>query len=671
MQFIFGLPPVPAAGHDTLPVFLQQYEQPSYRAQAAIIFGTQAENSDLFPQQAELVEQWNRVYAYPRLQYSGVHAAMQNIARQFGDAIPTVRGDGGPYWEDGIASDARSAAIERGNESRGPAAEELTTLASLLNPRLAPDRQDLHAMWTNMVLMDEHTWTSGNSVDDPTSSEAVDQLAVKDQYAVKARELAQFLARSSMANLADLIAAGPHSLIVFNTLNWERSAVVSVDVDDWRARIVDKSTGQAVPTEVVRGGKDYHHVRFLAQDVPAVGYKVYELRETDKGPAAGPTEHATTLESPWYRVTLDPATGAVRSIYDKDLHRELVDQQNSYRFGQYLYVTGGDQAPNTILQYSHVYPRPKLEIHPAHSGSLLSTARTPYGWVARMQATDTNTPVIGSEIRLFNNEKKIEFIEDVTKTEVDSKEGVYFAFPFAMDRPQFEYEIQNGVVNPARDMYAGAGHEWFSVQHWVSVVQDGVAATVMPLDASLVTLGDINRGAWPAQFGQRPGTIFSYVMNNYWNTNYRAGQGGTFRFRYVITSAAAIDPADLSRRGWEEVTPLETDIVTSQDKAIHVPEPLDGTSAGFMKIDDPDLLLEAWKPAEDGNGTILRLLNLAGATRPVSVEFPRMRLQEVWRTDAVERDQEQLRLSGQRGFLLTIHPHEIVTMRILDKEPAR
>ena len=38
------------------------------------------------------------------------------------------------------------------------------------------------------------------------------------------------------------------------------------------------------------------------------------------------------------------------------------------------------------------------------------------------------------------------------------------------------------------------------------------------------------------QFGQRPGTIFSYVMNNYWDTNYRGGQGGHFRFRYVITS---------------------------------------------------------------------------------------------------------------------------------------
>jgi len=52
----------------------------------------------------------------------------------------------------------------------------------------------------------------------------------------------------------------------------------------------------------------------------------------------------------------------------------------------------------------------------------------------------------------------------------------------------------------------------------------------MPLDASLVTLGDINRGAWPTTFGERPGTIFSYAMNNYWHTNYRARRAATFDF---------------------------------------------------------------------------------------------------------------------------------------------
>ncbi|HUV97268.1 MAG TPA: glycosyl hydrolase-related protein, partial [Acidobacteriaceae bacterium] len=604
------------------------------------------------------------VYAYPHLQYSGFHEALENIAQQFGNNIPTIRGDGGPYWEDGIASDARYAAMERANESRGPSAEKLSTLTSLVNPKLAADKLDLDRMWTNMVLMDEHTWDSYNSISAPTSMEAVRQLAVKDLYATNAQDLSRFVLRNSMASIANSISAGRGSLIVFNTLNWTRTGLVALDIAN-NQEIVDKATGQVVPMEIVGGGKDFHHVRFIAQDIPPVGYKVYLLRDTKQSPAPAATLQTTTLESPYYRVTLDPATGAVRSIYDKQLQRELVNQQSPYRFGQYLYVTGGDKAPNTILQYSPAYPKPDLEIHPAHEGRLVSVTRTPYGLVARMESSDTNTPGIATEIQLFDREKKIEITEDVRKKNVDAKEGVYFAFPLSMDAPQFQYEIQNGVVDPAKDMYPGAGHEWFSVQHWVSAQENGVSTTIMPLDASLVTLGDINRGDWPEHFGQRPGTIFSYVMNNYWFTNYRAGQGGHFRFRYVITSAAATDAAQLSQMGWEEMTPLEGDEITSQDKALDTPGPLNGNQASFLKVDDPALVLDTWKPAEDGHGTILRFIDLGGAARTVTVETPLFDLQQAFQTDAVERNQTPLSLSGTHGFQITVHPHEIVTVRIV------
>lgn len=665
MQFLFGLPPVISAGRDTLPLFLQQYQKHAYRANAAILFGTQAENTDLFPQQAELVEQWNKIYAFPHLQYSGFDAALQDIAKQLGDAIPVMRGDGSPYWEDGIASDALYAAMERENEARGPSAEKLATLASFVDPRVAVDKTDLNEMWTDMLLMDEHTWTSGNSVDDPASNEAVQQLAIKDQYAVKAQQLGHMVMENGMAGIANSISAGSNSLVVFNTLNWQRSGLVSVDVDNWRAQIVDKVTGQAVPLEVIGGGKDFRRVRFVARDIPSLGYKVYELRETGKSPELAAMEQGTILESPYYRVTLDPQTGALRSIYDKQLQHELVDQQSAYRFGQYLYVTGGDETPNAIIQYSHVYPRPRLEVHSAHDGRLVSATRTPWGWVARLESTDTNTPVVATEIRLFDDEKKIELVEEVNKTAVDAKEAVYFAFPFSMDRPRFQYEIQSGVVDPARDLYAGAGHEWFSMQHWVSVEQEGVSGTVMPLDAGLVTLGDINRGSWPSEFGQRPGTIFSYVMNNYWNTNYRAAQGGVFRFRYVIASAPTTSPTQLSRMGWEEMTPLESDLITSQDKAQEAPQALSGAKESFLHIDDPALLLETWKPSEDGRGTILRFLDLGGETRTVTVQMLLLKLKEAWQTDAVERDRSPLPLSGTHNFQFTIRTHEIVTVRIL------
>jgi alpha-mannosidase len=276
-----------------------------------------------------------------------------------------------------------------------------------------------------------------------------------------------------------------------------------------------------------------------------------------------------------------------------------------------------------------------------------------------------NTPAIRTEIRLFEHEKKIELVEDIDKKAELKKEAVYFAFPFAMSHPQFQYEIQNGVVDPAKDMYPGAGHEWFSVQHWVSVQQDRVSATVMPLDASLVTLGDINRGAWPTEFGQRPGAIFSYVMNNYWHTNYRAEQGGHFHFRYIITSAEQTDPATLSRMGWEEATPLEEDEISSQDKALNLARPLDGEQGSFLTVDDPSLLLETWKPGEDGNGTILRFLDLGGATRTVTVSTPLLAIDKVVQTDGVERDENPLELEGAHAFQVPVRPHQIVTVRVL------
>lgn len=669
MQFLFGLPPHTETGIEILPLFLQMYEHPDYRASAAIIFGSQVENTDLFPQQAELAGQWNGLYAYPRIEYSGFHHAMEAIATQFGDHLQTIRGDGGPYWEDGIGSDALYASLERQNESRAPTAEKLATISTLVNPRLAVNRDELDAMWANMVLMDEHTWTSWNSVSDPGSQEAEQQLRLKDSRASTAADLRDTLLRSSMASLADSINAGVNSLIVFNGLNWTRAGEVALDLDrGWE--IADPATGKPVPCIVLGEGPNYRKVEFRAEDVPPMGYKVYRLRESALATPAPQAATATTLETPFYRVELDPSTGSIRSLYDKQLGRELVNTASPWHFGQYLYVSGGDQEPNSILQYRAVSPRPVLEVHPAEHGRLTSEERTPWGWRVLMESSTENTPTLKTEVRLFDDEKKIELIEEIEKKPELKKEAVYFAFPFAMSHPRFQYEIQNGVVDPAEDMVPGAGREWFSVQHWVSVQQDGMAATVMPLDASLVTLGDINRGAWPDGFGVRPGNVFSYVMNNYWHTNYRAEQGGAFRFRYIITSAAQTDTPALDRMGWEEITPLEHDRIRSQDKALAVPEPLPGNQSSFLSVDDPDVLVDTWKPAEDGKGTILRLIDLGGPPRAITIQTPLLSLGAVMQTDAVERNGTPLTLSSPHTFRIQIHTHQIVTLRLLGR-PAQ
>jgi alpha-mannosidase len=664
MQFLFGLPPLTQTGEEVLPLFLEMYQRPSFLASAAIVFGTQVENTDLFPQQAALADQWNALYAFPHIEYSGFHDALANIAEQFGNAIPTVRGDGGPYWEDGIGSDSLYAAMERENESRASSAEKLATIGTLVNPRVAVNREELHSMWANMVLFDEHTWTSWNSVSDPDSDEAIEQLRVKDSRATTATDQRNDILRSGMATLADSVAAGVGSLIVFNPLNWKRDGEVTINLDRGM-EIADRATKQPVSYVVLHEGANFREVEFRAADVPPVGYKVYELRTAHTEPPLSQRKTSTTVESPFYRVELDPASGSIRSIYDKELDKELVDTQSPWRFGQYLYVTGGDEEPNSILQYRAVSPKPELHPHASKDGRLISVAETPWGWRGELASSTENTPEIHTEIRVYKSEKKIELIEEIDKKPELKKEAVYFAFPFAMTHPQFQYEIQNGVVDPAKDMYPGAGREWFSIQHWISVQQDGLSATVMPLDAPLATFGDINRGEWPAEFGQRPGNIFSYVMNNYWHTNYRAAQGGHFCFRYVITSAARTDAAALSRMGWEESTPLEHDQISSQDKALDLPRPLNGNEASFLTIDDPDLLLDTWKPAEDGNGTILRFIDLGGEPRAVTIHLPNLSISKIVATDAIERDQKPIVPEDVHTFKIAVRAHQILTVRMI------
>ena len=669
VETLFGMPPQMPAGHDSLPLFLQAYSRPEYTSDAVLLYGTQRENTDLFPQQASLAEDWDKIYSYPHLRYSGFAEAVGYIGQQFGAAIPVVRGDGGPYWEDGIASTARSAAIERETEQRALAAEKFSTISGLVDPRIQPEAEVLKRLWNNMVLYDEHTWGADRSVSNPKSQETVDQWVIKEGFASDAKKDVDYVLRRGLVALADSIYDPKGTLLVFNPLSWCRSNLVEVDLDKG-LELVDLATNLTIPYELLSTGPEYRHVRFLAQDVPAVGYKSYALREAKAAPPAPHSTPEEAIENQYYRVVVDPESGAVKSIIDKELNKELINTSSPYRFDQYLYVTGADKTPNRLLQYSSAWPVPELSIHGAGSGRLLSVAHEPFGVVARLESSAINTPRIETEIILLDGQKKIEFINRVHKTEVYTKEGVYFVFPFSMDHPQFRYEIQNGFVDPAHDQLPGAGKEWFSVQHWVAAQQGVLTAAIVPVDAPLVTLGDIVRGTWPTEFGQRAGTIFSYVMNNYWDTNYAASQGGDFTFRYVLTSGNDLRPAFLSRLGREEMSPLEVNQITSQDKAINSPRPLDSAKSSFLHVDQPDVELVTWKMAEDGNGTILRFLEMGGKESTVDVQTPLLDVEFAWMSDALERKQGPLATSSH-GFKFSVRPFQIVTVRLVGAASPR
>ena len=113
-----------------------------------------------------------------------------------------------------------------------------------------------------------------------------------------------------------------------------------------------------------------------------------------------------------------------------------------------------------------------------------------------------------------------------------------------------------GIVNANTDMLPGACLDWFTVQHFVEVADRDVAIAWATPDAPLVCLQDINRGKWQTKLPMTNGHLYAYVMNNYWHTNYLAGQGGDYTFRFAITSRPKADNVASAQFGWAVSNPL-------------------------------------------------------------------------------------------------------------------
>jgi alpha-mannosidase len=681
---LFGSPPMLPAVEDALPVFLQAYDRDSYLADSVILFGSQLENTTLSQEQVLLPAQWSKLYAYPRFDFSTVADAMQSIARQFGDKIPVVRGDFGPYWEDGFTTGSAATAIHRQNQQRILTAEKMGTLPSLLNPALRPEDAWLQRAWHNGLLFDEHAWTSVAATTQPESDQSTMQLRLKTAEVTEARDDIEQSIERSWAQLESFLAPKQNSIVVFNALNWPRDGWLEADLPRGQS-ILDPVTGlppqeQVLSTEpgtpIPGFGGATQRIRFRAEQVPALGYKLYTLGKLASAPphssptARTITNASNTIDTRFYTLRIDAAAGAIRSLYDKVLHRELVDTHSPFRFGAYVYTTGADDMPhNSLYRFGADLPAPKLHPTPASHGRIVSVARDASGVTITLESSAPNTPLIRTVISVPAATKRIDLSYHIRKSAVLTKEAVYIAFPLAGDKPQFSYESQNGFIHPASDELLGGSREWYTVQHWAAMTSGEVTTAIIPLDAPLVNFGDIVRGNWPREFHPASASIFSWLMSNYWGTNFPASQGGDFDFRYSIVSQPSFNPSELTRLAWEAMTPLESNMIGASVRPTLLPATqgsllaLHAQTVEAPGVDTPNIVVTTWKRAEDGRGGILRLEEIAGSSGTVRIESPFLAIGNASLATALEDPLQPLAIqNGSTSVSFT--PFQVITVRI-------
>jgi alpha-mannosidase len=87
------------------------------------------------------------------------------------------------------------------------------------------------------------------------------------------------------------------------------------------------------------------------------------------------------------------------------------------------------------------------------------------------------------------------------------------------------------------------------------------------------------------------------------------------------------------------------------------------TEAGLLDTDNPDIAVSTWKMAEDGNGTVLRLQETAGAPAHVRVRSAYFQFLHAWKATTLEDNLSEIPV--QDGAIeVSMKPFETLTLRV-------
>jgi len=585
-----------------------------------------SDNGPPDPLLPDIVKAWNEKYAYPKMIIASPSEMFRDFESRYADKVPTVRGDFTPYWEDGAASSARETALNR-------AAAERIVQAQTLYAMLAPDKypaEEFHDAYRDAVLYDEHTWGSYNSISEPEGDFTKNQWKIKQAFALEADRRSRELLAKAVEGVSD-----DHSPVrtvrVFNTCSWTRSDL-AVCPPEMTLTGDQVRMGEPIPSQRLANGQ----LVFRIDNLPA--FADVCLTFHDGKPAAKGSARAdgNTLSNGIIKLTIDKNTGAMASLACKGIDGDLVDAKGG-AVNSYSYVEGRDpKAPAA---------NGPVSIRVADNGPLVATL------VVESDAPGCNRLV--RTYRVIDGMDYVEVIDLIDKKNIYTQEAVHLGFAFNVPDGVLRMETPWAVVRPETDQLPGACKNYFTVQRWVDISNDNLGVTCATVDAPLIEIGGITNDprssvGWIKKL-EPSSTFYSYVMNNYWETNYKASQSGEHVFRYYIQPHKKYDPAEATRFAVGTSQPLIVVPCDSDRKA----------SAPLLEISPAGVIATTLKPADDGTGLVLRLFNTSDRKERVNVRLGALESGNIMMSNLNEDT-----LSKVKGAI-EMSPWEVTTLRIV------
>lgn len=619
----------------------------------------------------KLVEQWNNELrpqkGLPAFQYATSNMAFDYVSKNKKAEFDELQGERPNVWLY-IHGPSHHRAVKAGREASRllASAEKFSTFNAMLENSFSNYPVKLMDEAWEAAIYPDHGWGGKGGV-------VTDRL-FREKYEF-ARDAGKNMLRESIASIAGKIKFNvdyKKAITVFNALSWERSDPVKFTLDvEGRSnnhfKIVDDK-GKEVAYQLTdaheyTGNRDeVLTFLFVADKVPALGYKTYYLVEEKpsyefKVPTLDPI-----YENNYYRIKL--GNGGIESLYDKSLGMEYL---NASKFsGGELFTmksVGTGAGEFTDIQ------QPTMEGFDKLSNYKNNWQCVEAGPVRDVFQTIQVLKDVKSVLRvvMYKNIKRIDVEVDLNQFNGENWREFRLAFPMNMQNAKVSYEVPMGVVEVGKDEIKGAAG--FSkptqiydtpckdvhpreVQDWFSVYTGNVGMTI---SSDVAVFDWVDPTDNPVNYAILQPILLSSRKSCHGGGNYYL-QPGNHTYKFSLFTHEG-NWKNGYRNGTQARQPMEVVLSNPAVQAGFLPE-----QYSFVETEGEGIIVSTIKKCEDDDAVVLRCYEMEGKDTELKLKmFDNIR--SVEHTNIIEEAPETIKSSGD-GFNYKVGHNAIETFKI-------
>jgi len=634
----------------------------------------------------ETVKRWQKSPFFPQLEFTKCENYLENLREQLQQESQPIPYSSIPVWQDELylefhrgcyTTHADQKRSNRRCEGLLYEAELWASLSTLMTDAVYP-KAELENAWKQVLFNQFHDILPGTSIN---------QVFVEANQAWQEVERVGWeILENAWRAIASQIAFPPPPkpgalpIVVFNSLNWHRSEVVTVTLpaSETLWQVCDLQ-GTPLPSQDIPAENNQKRLIFVADDLPSVGYRIFwlcplqaekldiPLFEGEISVESNKNSNHTiyivaenelissnnnlevkdwVLENEFLRVEVSRETGNLLGVFDKANQREVLREIE----GNQLQAFQDSGQYWDAWNIAHDYEKNLLP--PAE---LLSIE-----WVEKGE--------IRQRLRVIRKIGKSNFVQDYVlevrspilkiNTKVDWQERqvlVKAAFPLNVTSEKATYEIACGAIQRTTKPQEPRETAKWEVPglRWVDLTEKDYGVSLLndckygydsqPNQLRLTLLRSPN---WPdpeADKGEHEFTYALFPHRGNWKT------------------------AQTVRRGYELNVPLQVMVLNSPTENANPSLPAVGR---LLDLTDDNLILMAFKQTEENaNQWVMRCYECHGETAELKLQSE-LGLEIVRSVDLLER-QIDAPENKPEGETRKIDPWKIASFQIIKAEGKR